>query len=799
MCRYTLTYTPSLDRILPSPTYLYVKIRNTSAIPLRAAYLHGPYAIHVSAYPSTFNPNKKLESPERVGVPQFEPNLKAGGHWSARLTVPEDIRESGEKANLKLNTDGSRKTVTWIVEVASQILFSNTASVHYDLVVGRDERSLDIGFAVVGGKDHGIPGQLEDFNVSIERGLKQTTQPKGVFSKAIELVVEDTTALWNKPSLPQWKGEQEQRDHESKLEVPKDEPSTGGRGNDDGARRTRTPKKLHLVILTHGIHSNVSADLLYLKESIDATTLQARLDAKKRRARLRNDGKKFQPGNSESANFKAKEDAEPPATAPLSGGQDQLKDDEDREGSDDDDEQVIVRGFSGNAIRTERGIQYLGKRLAKFVLTTTYPDQPFLPASKSSSRRMPGGNNTSARSPLYGTAAHSGSSIHKALKGGEQLPYTFTSISFIAHSLGGLVQTYAIAYIHKHSPSFFKQIKPANFIAMASPLLGLSNENPMYVKFALDFGLVGRTGQDLGLTWRAPTLARSGWSAMLSGFGGATAEKEPKREDPRAKPLLRILPTGPAHQVLKMFRNRTVYSNAVNDGIVPLRTSCLLFLDWRGLDRVENARRENGLLGTMASFGWAELTGANSSSHRPPSARRENGNILRSKEDEAISSPSMSESGSDVPQPSSNATRQDTQSETSGSQLRQFSGEHHKPFDELSTTGSIGTEGSSKSPVNDGNTFSAFLNFFRPGSKTQSSKQPKVSSKVKKAYKRAQTIQDDQSADENASVDGRDGNKRSAVTRGDSLVGGTTGAPPPKTSVFDAAADILNPPIPTQS
>lgn len=658
---------------------------------------------------------------------------------------------------------------------------------------------MDIGFAVVGGKGRGIPGQLEDFNINAERGLKQTTQPKGVYSKAIELVVEDTIALWNKPSLPQWKGEQAQRVQEHKIEGQNNEPSAVGRGDGQGAKRTRTPKKLHLVILTHGIHSNVSADLLYLKESIDATTLQARLDAKERRSRLRNEGKKSQSENSESANVKIKAKREPPATAPLSGGQDQLEDDEDRKSSDDDDEQVIVRGFFGNAIRTERGIQYLGKRLAKFVLTTTYPDQPFLPASKSSSRRMPGGSDSSAKNSLYGAAAHTGSSIHKGLRRGEQLPYTFTSISFIGHSLGGLVQTYAIAYIHKHSPSFFKQIKPTNFIAMASPLLGLSNENPMYVKFALDFGLVGRTGQDLGLTWRAPTLARSGWSAMLSGFGGGTVEKEPKRDDPRAKPLLRILPTGPAHQVLKMFRNRTVYSNAVNDGIVPLRTSCLLFLDWRGLDRVENARRENGLLGTMASFGWAELTGANSSSHRPPSGRRENGNMSSRKEDDASSSLNMSEGGSDVPQPSSNATRQDTQFETAGPPARQFSGEHHKPSDERSVTGSIGTEGSSNSPTHNGNTFSDLISFFRPGTKTKSSKKPKVSRKVNRAYKRAQTVQDEQSADENTLINVKDDSRRSAVTRGDSLVGGATGAPPPKTSVFDAAADILNPPIPTQS
>jgi hypothetical protein len=54
----------------------------------------------------------------------------------------------------------------------------------------------------------------------------------------------------------------------------------------------------------------------------------------------------------------------------------------------------------------------------------------------------------------------------------------------------------------------------------------------------------------------------------------------------------------------------------VNDGIVPLRTSCLLFLDWRGLERVQKARRENGLVGTMVEWGWAEMTGQNASASR---------------------------------------------------------------------------------------------------------------------------------------------------------------------------------------
>src|SRR5271155_3270124 len=83
--RYTLTYTPSADRILPAPKFLYVKIKNTSAIPLRAAYLHGPYTLYCACYPLTFHPNTKHERVNDEGTPEYEPQLKAGGHWNAKL------------------------------------------------------------------------------------------------------------------------------------------------------------------------------------------------------------------------------------------------------------------------------------------------------------------------------------------------------------------------------------------------------------------------------------------------------------------------------------------------------------------------------------------------------------------------------------------------------------------------------------------------------------------------------------------------------------------------------------------
>ncbi|KAF2748041.1 DUF676-domain-containing protein [Sporormia fimetaria CBS 119925] len=744
--RYTVTYTPSEDRILPSPQYLHVKIRNCSSVALRAAYIHGPYTLHVAAYPSSFNPNRKVESPKRDGVPEFEPNLKAGASWTARLTVPEHIRETATSSP----TEGP-KSVTWILEVASQIIFTRTAYIKYEILLARDEKSLDLGFTAITGNSQGAPGQVQDHQQGKRSHVTHhPAQPKGIYSKAVKLVVDDTTSLWNTPALPELPHREEHRrkSKDSHRSAP--------------AEHTKQ-KKIHLVILTHGLHSNLAADMLYMKESIDATVKQAREDRRKRRREAQ------APQSEHDA------DIQDTSTAPLSGGQDEIRE----EDKDEDEEEVIVRGFSENVTRTERGIQYLGKRLAKFVLRETFPDQPFLPIKKSVGKKITGtfSGHTKSDDDISGV---DGSSTPRHAP---SRAYRYTSISFIGHSLGGLVQTYAIAYIHKHSPEFFDKIKPVNFVALASPFLGLSNENPMYVKFALDFGLVGRTGQDLGLTWRAPNIAKSGWSAMVGGLG-ANTHKEDKQADPGAKPLLRILPTGPAHHVLRRFRNRTVYSNVVNDGIVPLRTSCLLFLDWRGLGRVEKARRENGLIGTVVGWGWGQVTGQNSS----PNPSRV---ALAEDENDRIDSPSSRGDDFTVPQPAADTTNEDDEALARASMSMEPA--PHQFLDAQRRDTGV----QPPSIFNQDSTLMTLWSYIRPSGKH--------TSKDKKMFKRSQTRaqMDEEAANSNSAVPAaqNDGQPphRPRATRGDSVSEGTHGAAPPKTTIFESAGDLLNPPVPPTS
>ncbi|KAK8042711.1 hypothetical protein PG994_013194 [Apiospora phragmitis] len=774
--RYTVIYTPSHDRILPSPEVLHLRIRNTSNVALRAAFVHGPYTLNASAWPSHYDPNVKFENPRRYGVPEFEPMLKAGGTWNIQLLVPDNIRESaglgpsrqqfGDERIEGRERKEDEHSASWVVEIASQVIFSNSAAVGYEVILARDEKSLNLGSTPITGNQAQVPqpGRVSDFQQSI--GAKDGHHPaqlKGVFSRAVTLKVDDTASLWNTPQLPEWdenrgkplwSGKDAGKDAATVSVVktpPKPENASAEPNQKPQEEKCeKRKKKVHLVVLTHGLHSNLGADMLYMKESIDSTVRQAKVVAKARRARQKAEREaKRQKSQSEGPESEEKVN-------------EKLKPQEEKEEVEEEyeDEEVVVRGFSGNATRTERGIKFLGKRLARYILSMTYPDQPYLPSVKSKAGSFVTAITGDNEGDEHDEAAHKNSTIHQSKHPIPQRAFQITSISFIGHSLGGLVQTYAIAYIQKHSPVFFDVIRPINFITLASPMLGLSNENPRYVKFALDFGLVGKTGQDLGLTWKAPTLLRSGWGAIVSNLGETAHKKVMGEVQPESKPLLRILPTGPAHSALKKFRNRTVYSNVVNDGIVPLRTSCLLFLDWQGLERVEKARREAGLVERVVGFGWAELTGANVTSPTNDTERR------RSRTQTA-------KNPVRCPQPPSNAIAEDDR--RSFTLTRNISQQHptnQEPDKETRIDGQ-----------NDG-PLSGFLNFFK-------SSEPPKSPQLPQGQGR-QTIKLDDSSSKRSS--------QSQVTTGQELSDENTGggsSAPPRTSFFEAAGDILNPALPT--
>ncbi|ODQ58652.1 hypothetical protein WICANDRAFT_84420 [Wickerhamomyces anomalus NRRL Y-366-8] len=366
--RYVITYEPEEQEISKlSLKSLWLKVRNIESLPMRAAFLMGPYILYVDVRTEDYHHSKSTFV--TADQPKYEPNLSPGQSFNAELSLH----------NIK-------KKYVWIVDVVSQILFNASTDVGFELLIGRNLDSLSL-----------------------------KCEKLGSFNSQLTVNRKDTLDLWNLP-------------------------------------RPMPNKDIHLVVLTHGLHSNVEADMYYIKEQLDKN-------------------------------------------AEVTG------------------ENLLVKGFPGNTCKTEKGVKYLGSRVAEYIVNELYTED-------------------------------------------------VKKISFVGHSLGGLVQTFAIAYIEMNFPWFFEKVTPVNFITLAAPLLGIVTDNPAYIKAALSVGIVGKTGQDLGLQ--------------------VTQGKEP---------LLKLLPTGPTHKILKKFHNRTVYANSVNDGIVPLYTSALLYLDWKGLTKVANAQR----------------------------------------------------------------------------------------------------------------------------------------------------------------------------------------------------------------
>lgn len=371
MYRFEISYTPDTDSRLADS--IWVKVKNIEPLPMRAAFLAGPYMLYVDCRSEDYKIEEKCFV--TANQPSFDSQLLPGKSFLCELPCHT-----------------IKSTYKWTVDVVSQMIFNSSFDINFEITIGNSKHVLS----------------------------ELTCDDVGTFVPGDVLNVHhlDTYDLWNLP-------------------VPDN------------------TKPIHLVILTHGLHSNVSADMFYLKEQIDSCNSK--------------DGK----------------------------------------------ENIVTKGFFGNICKTERGIKYLGSRCAEFIIDLVTKNEQF--------------NNDRV-----------------------------TKISFVSHSLGGLVQTFTIAYLQTNFPWFFTKIRPINFIAIAAPMLGASNENPIYINLALLAGIVGKTGQDLSLRYI---------------------------ED-NGKPLLLLLPSGPTHQVLKKFVRRTVYSNVANDGVVPLRTSALLYLDKEGLSTV---------------------------------------------------------------------------------------------------------------------------------------------------------------------------------------------------------------------
>lgn len=102
--RYTVTYTPSHDLELPLPTALHLRIKNTAALPFRAAYLHGPYTLYVSVRRQEFQPWPSRRSARTAVAAEDQGPLLDGGR------MQQDADRVGEREEQEEEEEGEEET-----------------------------------------------------------------------------------------------------------------------------------------------------------------------------------------------------------------------------------------------------------------------------------------------------------------------------------------------------------------------------------------------------------------------------------------------------------------------------------------------------------------------------------------------------------------------------------------------------------------------------------------------------------------------------------------------------------------
>ncbi|KAM0709681.1 hypothetical protein Q7P35_003721 [Cladosporium inversicolor] len=130
-----------------------------------------------------------------------------------------------------------------------------------------------------------------------------------------------------------------------------------------------------------------------------------------------------------------------------------------------------------------------------------------------------------------------------------------SKISIIGYSLGGLIARYAIGLLYKNG--LFDRLQPVNFTTFATPHLGVRSPST---------GYGGQVWNSLG----AKTLSTSGAQMFLADSFRDTG-----------KPLLSVLaePNSIFIKGLRLFKNKSVYANTMNDRSVPYFTSGISRVD----------------------------------------------------------------------------------------------------------------------------------------------------------------------------------------------------------------------------
>mmetsp|Transcript_8753 Transcript_8753/g.22054 ORF Transcript_8753/g.22054 Transcript_8753/m.22054 type:complete len:518 (-) Transcript_8753:56-1609(-) len=166
---------------------------------------------------------------------------------------------------------------------------------------------------------------------------------------------------------------------------------------------------------------------------------------------------------------------------------------------------------------------------------------------------------------------------------GASSPHRYTEISFIGHSMGGLVARHAIGTLFDPRGALLLGLRPKHFITLATPHLGFDLECGSGVAQVPVVGWAGHVPLIGGSLQRALSRAAPPLVASLLGRSGKQLFHR-DADGPGGVPLLVRLASdcageAPFFTALAAFRTHTLYANVAGDQSVGWANSSLRFKD----------------------------------------------------------------------------------------------------------------------------------------------------------------------------------------------------------------------------
>eukprot|EP00192_Tetraselmis_astigmatica_P008172 CAMPEP_0117684162 /NCGR_PEP_ID=MMETSP0804-20121206/20908_1 /TAXON_ID=1074897 /ORGANISM="Tetraselmis astigmatica, Strain CCMP880" /LENGTH=640 /DNA_ID=CAMNT_0005495047 /DNA_START=272 /DNA_END=2195 /DNA_ORIENTATION=+ len=154
------------------------------------------------------------------------------------------------------------------------------------------------------------------------------------------------------------------------------------------------------------------------------------------------------------------------------------------------------------------------------------------------------------------------------------------SISFIGHSLGGLMSRYAVGLLYDKERGLVGGLAPKHFITIASPHLGCDKDGDAQVPLLTWVGAIPVVGHAAGKAAKSVAGSVTGSLFGRSGKQLFLKDSDPENGELPIVELLTLDAPGkpPFFSALAAFSSRTVYANSWGDVLVGWANSSLRFL-----------------------------------------------------------------------------------------------------------------------------------------------------------------------------------------------------------------------------